>query len=53
MKLEDLYYFISVWETGSITKAAQRHFMTQQGLSRIISNMERELGTKLLTRKNN
>ena len=53
MKIEDLNYFISVAETGSITKAAQQHFMTQQGLSRIISNMERELGTSLLVRKNN
>lgn len=51
MKIEDLNYFISVAETGSITKAAQQHFMTQQGLSRIISNMERELGTSLLVRK--
>ncbi len=53
MKIEDLHYFISVGETGSITKAAQKHFMTQQGLSRIISNMERELCTKLLARNNN
>ena len=53
MKIEDLQYFTSVAETGSITKAAQRHFMTQQGLSRIISNMERELGTRLLVRTNN
>ena len=53
MKIEDLQYFISVAETSSITKAAQYHFMTQQGLSRIISNMERELGTSLLIRKNN
>lgn len=53
MKIEDLHYFLSVGETGSITKAAQKHFMTQQGLSRIISNMERELCTKLLRRNNN
>ena len=53
MKIEDLHYFICVGETGSITKAAQKHFMTQQGLSRIISNMERELCAKLLVRNNN
>lgn len=53
LKIEDLHYFLSVGETGSITKAAQKHFMTQQGLSRIISNMERELCTKLLVRNNN
>ena len=53
VKLEDLHYFISVGETGSITRAAQKHFMTQQGLSRIISGMEKELCTKLLVRNNN
>ena len=53
MKLEDLRYFISVGETGSITRAAQRHFMTQQGMSRIISGMERELCAQLLVRNNN
>ena len=53
MKLEDLRYFISVGETGSITRAAQKHFMTQQGMSRIISGMEKELCTQLLVRNNN
>ena len=53
MKIEDLHYFISVGETGSITRAAQKHFITQQGLSRIISSMEKELGVKLLARNNN
>lgn len=53
MKIEDLRCFLSVAECGSITKAAQKHYLTQQGLSRIISKMERELCTKLLIRTNN
>ena len=53
MKIEDLRYFLSVAECVSITKAARKHYMTQQGLSRIISKMEQELGTQLLIRNNN
>lgn len=50
MRIEDLRYFIRVAEAGSISQVAQNHYITQQGLSRIISSLENELGVKLLNR---
>jgi len=50
MRIEDLIYFIRVAEAGSISQVAQNHFITQQGLSRIISSLESELDVKLLHR---
>ena len=53
MRIEDLRYFVRVAEAGSISQAAQDHYITQQGLSRIISSLENELGVKLLRRGKN
>lgn len=53
MRIEDLQYFIRVAETGSISQVAQKHYITQQGLSRIISSLESELDVKLLHRGKN
>ena len=50
MRIEDLRYFIRVAEAGSISQVAQSHYITQQGLSRIISSLEAELDVKLLHR---
>lgn len=50
MRIEDLRYFIRVAEAGSISQVAQSHYITQQGLSRIISSLEAELDVKLLYR---
>lgn len=50
MRIEDLIYFIRVAEAGSISQVAQNHFITQQGLSRIISSLESELDIKLFHR---
>lgn len=50
MRIEDLRYFIQVAEVGSISQVAQNHYITQQGLSRIISSLETELDVKLLNR---
>lgn len=50
MRIEDLRYFIQVSEAGSISQVAQTHYITQQGLSRIISSLEAELDVKLLYR---
>lgn len=51
MDIKDLKYFKIVCEQKSITKAAQYLYMTQQGLSKIIKNIENELNTTLLVRK--
>lgn len=50
MDLKDLEYFKAVCEQKSITKAAHSLYMTPQGLSKIIKNMEAELGAVLLNR---
>ena len=53
MRIEDLRYLIQVADLGSISLAADACYITQQGLSRIISNMEKELGVPLFHRSKN
>ena len=50
MDLKELEYFKMVCEQKSITKAAHALYMTPQGLSRIIKNIENEMGATLLNR---
>lgn len=50
MNLKDLEYFKTVCQHKSITKAAHALYLTPQGLSKIIKNVENELGTSLLNR---
>ncbi len=48
-----LKYFVSVYNTHSISKSATALFMAPQGLSRTIKNMEQEIGTQLFQRNGN
>ena len=48
-----LQYFISVYEEGSITAAAKKHYVTQVAMSQQIASLEEELGIKLFLRKKN
>lgn len=50
MKIEHLYYFLVTSNTDSINKAAQKLFISQQHLSRIIHGLEEDLHIKLLHR---
>lgn len=50
MNTKDLEYFKVVCEQKSITKAAHALYLTPQGLSKIIKNMENELEAILLKR---
>lgn len=50
MNTKDLSYFKTVYEQKSITGAAKKHFITPQGLSKIIKNLESEFGTILFER---
>lgn len=50
MNIKDLEYFQMVCRQKSITKAAHGLYLTPQGLSKIIKNIESELGTTLLNR---
>ncbi len=50
MEYKQLQVFLKVCETKSITKAAERLFISQQAVSRIIANLESELNARLFIR---
>ncbi len=50
MELRQLRFFVAVAETGNITRAAQKVFLTQPALSRQIQALEDEIGQCLLER---
>jgi DNA-binding transcriptional LysR family regulator len=52
LDLHKLKCFITAAELCSITKAAEQLYITQPTLSKYISSLESELGTKLLVRQN-
>jgi DNA-binding transcriptional LysR family regulator len=51
MELRQLRHFVAVAETGNISRAAQKIFLTQPALSRQIKALEEEIGQCLLERK--
>ncbi len=52
MNTENLRFFMSVMEYRNFSKAASATFTTQSNISKQISALERELGTRLFTRSN-
>lgn len=50
MTLRELKVFVSVYENQSISKAAERLYMTQPTLTRIIQNIESEVNSQLFKR---
>lgn len=50
MDLKQLEYFQSIYEEGSISKAAEKLYISQQGLSKAILALEKELDCKLFER---
>lgn len=50
MDIKELEYFRAVCKYNSISKAAGKHYISQQGLSRIINNLEKELQIPLFYR---
>jgi DNA-binding transcriptional LysR family regulator len=50
MDTNDLKCFVAVYEEKSINQAAQRLYISSQGLSKIIINMENDLGVSLFER---
>jgi len=46
--LKQLYYFVVVAETGSITKSAQRMYIGQPTLSKSLAHLEERIGIPLL-----
>lgn len=50
MRVETMQYFMTLTQTGSIRQAASELYITNQGLSQALQQMESELNTKLLYR---
>jgi molybdenum-dependent DNA-binding transcriptional regulator ModE len=50
MNLELLRYFVAVADAGSISKAAEKVFISQQGLSKAIHSLEESLDIQLMVR---
>jgi len=50
MELNQIEYFLKLYEERSFTKASKALFITQQGLSKSILNLETELGLPLFNR---
>ncbi len=52
MQLHQLKYFVSVVNTGSITKAAKQCFISQPSVSQQITKLEENVGKKLFAKVN-
>lgn len=50
MRLEQLRCIADIAETGSLTATAQRQFITQQAVSKMVKQLEKELDATLLIR---
>lgn len=50
MELRQIQYFVQLYKDRNITKASQALFISQQGLSKSISNLETELNLRLFHR---
>lgn len=53
MTFQQLKYLLEVYNTGSITAAAQNLYLAQSSLSIAISNLEQELGCQIFSRTKN
>ncbi len=50
MELKEFTYVVTIAETGSISKAAEKLYMAQSSLSQFLNRLESDLGVKLFSR---
>ena len=50
MEIKQLEYFVAASEKGSFNKAAECLYTSQPNVSKVILNLEKELGRELFTR---
>lgn len=50
MDIKILRYFLQICKDGSFSKAAKNLYISQQGLSKSISNLEKEIGVSVFNR---
>ena len=50
MKIEQIRYVLEIYKTGSISKAAQKFFMSRPNMSNSVRNLENEVGFEILER---
>ncbi len=50
MTFQQLQYFLKIYETGSLSAAAQELFLTRSALSKAMKDLEEEYGCRLFTR---
>lgn len=53
MNLDQLRYVHAIYETGSISRAADKLFLSQPNVSNAVSKLEKELGFTILVRSHN
>lgn len=52
MRIETLYYLIAIKNYGSLSKAAEKLYLTHSALSISLFNVEKELGVQIFSRTN-
>ena len=50
MNIQNLDYFLTIVETGNLTKAAEKLFVSQPSLSQYLKRLEKNLGVELFDR---
>ena len=47
---KDLYYLVTIADEGSLTKAAEKLYLSQPSLSFFLKELERKIGVQIFTR---
>ena len=50
MKIEQIQHALAIYETGSISKAAERFYLSRPNISNAVRNLENELGFEIMER---